>query len=273
MSVEKTVFGTLSDGREAALYTLKNAAGMTLVVTPYGCRIIQLLVPDKDGNLGDVVLGHRTLEEYFGANYQGTFVGRYANRIGGAEFTLNGKTYTLAKNDGNNTLHGGPGGYHQVLWDAQAQDGEEPSITFTHTSPDGDEGYPGTLQMTVTYTLKKDNTLALRYDAVCDQETPFNPTNHSFFNLSGDPQKDVLGTYLTINSKASTAVSDDLIPTGEIVSLWAAPWISPPPRSWATTCSPRTTSSSSTAALTTTSAWRARASANMPRPTSPKAAA
>ena len=209
MSVEKTVFGTLSDGREAALYTLKNAAGMTLVVTPYGCRIIQLLVPDKDGNLGDVVLGHRTLEEYFGANYQGTFVGRYANRIGGAEFTLNGKTYTLAKNDGNNTLHGGPGGYHQVLWDAQAQDGDEPSITFTHTSPDGDEGYPGTLQMTVTYTLKKDNTLALRYDAVCDQETPFNPTNHSFFNLSGDPQKDVLGTYLTINSKASTAVSDD----------------------------------------------------------------
>lgn len=113
MSVEKTVFGTLSDGREAALYTLKNAAGMTLVVTPYGCRIIQLLVPDKDGKLGDVVLGHRTLEEYFGANYQGTFVGRYANRIGGAEFTLNGKTYTLAKNDGNNTLHGGPGGYHQ----------------------------------------------------------------------------------------------------------------------------------------------------------------
>ena len=223
MSVEKTVFGTLSDGREAALYTLKNAAGMTLVVTPYGCRIIQLLVPDKDGNLGDVVLGHRTLEEYFGANYQGTFVGRYANRIGGAEFTLNGKTYTLAKNDGNNTLHGGPGGYHQVLWDAQAQDGEEPSITFTHTSPDGDEGYPGTLQMTVTYTLKKDNTLALRYDAVCDQETPFNPTNHSFFNLSGDPQKDVLGTYLTINSKASTAVSDDLIPTGEIVSIVGGP--------------------------------------------------
>ena len=209
MSVEKTVFGTLSDGREAALYTLKNAAGMTLVVTPYGCRIIQLLVPDKDGNLGDVVLGHRTLEEYFGANYQGTFVGRYANRIGGAEFTLNGKTYTLAKNDGNNTLHGGPGGYHQVLWDAQAQDGEEPSITFTHTSPDGDEGYPGTLQMTVTYTLKKDNTLALRYDAVCDQETPFNPTNHSFFNLSGDPQKDVLGTYLVKLSAKHLSVEDN----------------------------------------------------------------
>lgn len=223
MSVEKTIFGALPDGREAALYTLKNAGGMTLVTTPYGCRIIQLLVPDKQGSLGDVVLGHRTLEEYFGSNYQGTFVGRYANRIGGASFELNGKTYTLAKNDGNNTLHGGPGGYHQVLWTAETQDGEEPSITFTHESPDGDEGYPGNLKLKVTYTLKKDNTLSLRYDAVCDQETPFNPTNHSFFNLSGDPQKDVLGTYLTINAKESTAVSDDLIPTGEIVSVLGGP--------------------------------------------------
>ena len=118
--------------------------------------------------LGRCGLGHRTLEEYFGSNYQGTFVGRYANRIGGASFELNGKTYTLAKNDGNNTLHGGPGGYHQVLWTAETQDGEEPSIIFTHESPDGDEGYPGNLKLKVTYTLKKDNTLALRYDAVCD---------------------------------------------------------------------------------------------------------
>lgn len=223
MSVEKSAFGTLPDGREAALYTLKNAAGMTLVVTPYGCRIIQLLVPDKNGKLEDVVLGHRSLEEYYGANFQGTFVGRYANRIGGAEFTLNGKTYTLAKNDGANTLHGGPGGYHQVLWGAETQDGEEPSIVFTHESPDGDEGYPGNLKIKVTYTLKKDNTLSMQYDAVCDQETPFNPTNHSFFNLSGDPQKDVLGTYLTINATKSTKVSDDLIPDGDFVSVAGGP--------------------------------------------------
>ena len=159
----------------------------------------------------------------------------------------------LAKNDGNNTLHGGPGGYHQVLWDAQAQDGEEPSITFTHTSPDGDEGYPGTLQMTVTYTLKKDNTLALRNDAVCDQETPFNPTNHSFFNLSGDPQKDVLGTTSPSIPRLPPLCPMTSSPPARLSPLWAAPWISPPPRSWATTCSPRTTSSSSTAALTTTS--------------------
>ena len=106
MSVEKTIFGALPDGREAALYTLKNAGGMTLVTTPYGCRIIQLLVPDKQGSLGDVVLGHRTLEEYFGSNYQGTFVGRYANRIGGASFELNGKTYTVTGVDdmGNRQL-------------------------------------------------------------------------------------------------------------------------------------------------------------------------
>lgn len=223
MSVEKSVFGNLPDGREVALYTLKNANGMTLVTTPYGCRIVQLLVPDKEGKLGDVVLGHRTLEEYYGANYQGTYVGRYANRIGGAEFTLNGKTYTLSKNDGANTLHGGPGGYHQVLWDAQTEDGEEPSIVYTHESPDGDEGYPGNLKIKVTYTLKKDNTLALQYDAVCDQETPYNPTNHSFFNLTGDPQKEVFGTYLTLNAKKSTTVSDDLIPDGGFVSVVGGP--------------------------------------------------
>ncbi len=223
MSVEKSVFGTLPDGREVALYTLVNAHGMTLVTTPYGCRIVELLVPDKLGRLGDVVLGHRTLEEYFGANYQGTFVGRYANRIGGAQFTLGGKTYTLAKNDGNNSLHGGPGGYHQVLWDAQVADEAEPSITYTYESPDGDEGYPGNLKMKVTYTLKQDNTLAIQYDAESDQETPFNPTNHSFFNLTGDPQKDVLGTYLTINAKETTPVSQDLIPDGTIASVVGGP--------------------------------------------------
>lgn len=224
MSVEKSVFGILPDGREVPLYTLKNGNGMTLVTTPYGCRIVQLWVPDKNGKLGDVVLGHRTLEEYYGANYQGTVVGRYANRIGGAEFTLHGKTYPLAKNDGANTLHGGPGGYHQVLWNAEVQDGEEPSITFTHESPDGDEGYPGNLKIKVVYTLKKDNTLSLEYHGVCDQETPFNPTNHTFFNLSGDPQKDVLGTYLTLNAKEITTASDDLIPDGGFVPVAGGPF-------------------------------------------------
>lgn len=223
MSIETTAFGKLPNGREAKLYTLKNANGMTLAVTDYGCRIVKLLTRDRNGGFGDVVLGHRTLEEYFGSNYQGTFVGRYANRIGGAEFSLNGRTYRLSKNDGRNTLHGGPGGYHQVLWTAETKDGAEPSVVFTHTSPDGDEGYPGTLDITVTYTLTQEDELVLRYDAVSDQETPFNPTNHSFFNLSGDPQKDVLGTYLTVCAQEVTAVSDDLIPDGRLLPVAGTP--------------------------------------------------
>ncbi len=224
MNIKLTEFGKLADGRTAHLCTLESDSGMTLVVTNYGCRIIKLLTKDKNGNLGDVVLGHRTLEEYFGSNYQGSFVGRYANRIGNAEFTLNGKTYQLSKNDGRNTLHGGPGGYHQVLWDMKtSQEGGEPSVTFTHISPDGDEGYPGELKLTVTYTLKKDNSLELRYDAVSDAETPFNPTNHSFFNLSGDPQKDVLDTELTINAAKVTNVSDDLIPNGTYQDVAGGP--------------------------------------------------
>lgn len=218
-----TGFGRLPDGREAQLCTLENDE-MTLVATNYGCRIVKLLVKDKNGVPGDVVLGHRTLEEYFGANYQGTFVGRYANRIGGAKFTLGGKTYQLSQNDGNNTLHGGPGGYHQALWSIRAAvaDGE-PSVTFTHVSPDGDEGYPGEVKLTVTYTLKPDGALELRYDAVSDQETPFNPTNHSFFNLTGDPQKEVLDTVLTINAKKVTHVSDDLIPDGTFAEVSGGP--------------------------------------------------
>ncbi len=223
MAVNTSVFGKLPDGREAKLCTLETGS-MTLVVTNYGCRIVKLLTQDKQGKMGDVVLGHRTLEEYFGANFQGTFVGRYANRIGNAQFTLNGKTYQLSKNDGRNTLHGGPGGYHQVLWEMEAsENGGEPSVTFTHESPDGDEGYPGALKMTVTYTLKKDNSLELKYDAVSDQETPFNPTNHSFFNLSGDPQKDILGTVLTIYAGRTTNVSDDLIPDGTFHQVAGGP--------------------------------------------------
>lgn len=220
--VKTSVFGSLPDGREAGLYTLETPT-MSLTVTNYGCRVLSLMTPDRGGSMGDVVLGHRTLEEYFGANFQGTMVGRYANRIGGAQFTLGGKAYQLAKNDGENTLHGGPGGYHQALWDAKVQDGEEPSIVFTHVSPDGDEGYPGTLKLTVTYTLTKENGLELKYEGISDQETPFNPTNHSFFNLSGDPQKEVLDTVLTLNAHKVTSVSDDLIPDGGFIDVKGGP--------------------------------------------------
>lgn len=224
MSAEIRNFGTLPDGREAMLYTLKSASGMTAEITNYGCRIVRLLTPDRTGTPGDVVLGHRTLPEYFGSNFQGAFVGRYANRIGGAEFTLNGKTYPLSKNDGKNTLHGGPLGYHQVLWKLEELcEGDEPSITFSHTSQDGDEGYPGNLELTVRYTLTADQQLQMEYGALSDKETPFNPTNHSFFNLSGDPQKEVLSTMLQISAGHVTEVTDDLIPTGKLLPVSGTP--------------------------------------------------
>lgn len=224
MSIVKAVFGTAPCGKAVDLYTMKNAIGTELQVLTYGLRIHKLLVHDKNGNLGDVVLGYDKLEKYFGADFQGCFVGRYANRIGKAQFTLNGKTYQLSKNDGNNTLHGGPGGYHQVVWDVESvQDGDEPSITFAHVSPDGDENYPGTLKMKITYSLSAQNEVKLCYEAVCDAETPFNPTNHSFFNLSGDHSKTVYDTEMKINASAITAVDDELIPTGEIVPVAGTP--------------------------------------------------
>ena len=129
MSLTCSVFGTLPNGAEVSAYTLKNAAGTALTVTPYGCRILRLLTPDRDGRFGDVVLGHATLEEYLGPNFQGTFVGRYANRIGGASLTIDGVTYALDKNDGENTLHGGRGGCHQVLFDVKETRPPSPSRT------------------------------------------------------------------------------------------------------------------------------------------------
>ena len=221
--IEKASFGRLAGGEEAHLYTLTNARGMTLVTTDYGCRIVRLLVPDREGKLGDVVLGHRTLEEYLGANYQGTFVGRYANRIGGAKFSLDGHTYELTRNDGENTLHGGPTGFHQKLYAARLENGEEPSITSTGESPDMEEGYPGHLQIQVKYTLTQDNELVIDYRAETDQETVFNPTNHAFFNLTGDPQREVLDTVLQIHADRVTRVGGDLIPDGTFQDVEGTP--------------------------------------------------
>lgn len=224
MTVTKKLFGTLPDGREVPVYTLRNKEGMTLEVIPFGCRIVRLFTKDKNGELGNIVLGHRTLEEYSGNDYHGAFVGRYANRIGGAKFALDGISYALAKNDGENTLHGGPGGYHQVLWNvAEIGEGDEPFISFAHTSPDGDEGYPGALKMTVRYQLTSQNGLVLAYTGETDKNTVFNPTNHAFFNLSGNAQTDILGTYLQIQASMTTAVRDDLIPTGKLVEVAGTP--------------------------------------------------
>lgn len=217
--VEVEKFGCLPDGREVHAYTLTNGT-LTLKVTDYGCRVLSLLAPSRDGRLGDVVLGHRTLEEYFGANYQGATIGRWGNRIGGARFQLNGQEYTLNKNDGDNSLHGGPGGFHQARWQARCEDSK---ITFSRESPDGEEGFPGTMKLEVVYQLTKDNELKITYHASSDKTTVYNPTNHSFFNLSGDHSRDVLGTMLTINAQRVTAVTDALIPTGELLPVAGGP--------------------------------------------------
>lgn len=220
MSIDKRQFGILPSGEKVDLYTLKNVHGMELRVLTYGLRIQALLAADKNGVFGDVVLGYDTLENYLGADYQGCIVGRYANRIAGGKFEIDGTVYQLAQNDGVNSLHGGPGGYHQVLWDVEAvADGESPSIQFSHTSPDGDENYPGTLDIKVTYTLTAQDEVQLSYEAVSDKATPFNPTNHSFFNLSGDHGKTVCDTVLKINAAHVTAIHDDLIPTGELLPV------------------------------------------------------
>ena len=223
MAVEIKQFGTLPDGRAVHAYTLRNQGGMELTVADYGCRILHLMVKDRDGRPGDVILGHNTLAEYFGANFQGAAIGRYGNRIDGAAFALEGRDYSLAKNDGENSLHGGPGGFHQALWQAKPEEDGEPAVRFTLESPDGEEGFPGNIQVEIAYALTEDNALRITYRARTDRLTPFNPTNHSFFNLSGDPQKDVLGTYLTINAQRVTAVRDDLIPTGELLPVAGGP--------------------------------------------------
>lgn len=222
MGVKVERFGTLPDGREVRSYTLCTGS-MTAVFTDYGCRVLRLLAPDREGRPGDVVLGHRTLEEYFGADYHGAAIGRWGNRIGGARFQLDGQTYTLNKNDGENSLHGGPGGFHQALWAAEYEDGEEPEIRFTLESPDGEEGFPGALRASIAYRLTAQNALKITYQAKATRRTPYNPTNHSFFNLSGDPSKTVLDTSLTINAQQSTAVTDALIPTGELLPVAESP--------------------------------------------------
>lgn len=220
MSITKSIFGATPCGKEVEEYTLTNKNGMTLQVITYGIRVHKLLTKDKDGNLADVVLGYDKLEDYFGGDYQGTFVGRYANRIAGAKFTVNGVTYNLDKNDGENSLHGGTKGYHQVVWGVvDVKDCEEPSITFTHTSPDGDENYPGTLTITAKYTLTNNDEFKTEYTAISDKDTPFNPTNHSFFNLSGDHSKEIFDVELKINATQFTPVSDILIPTGELAPV------------------------------------------------------
>lgn len=222
--ITKSNFGKLPDGTAVELYTLSNSGGITCKIITYGGIITELHVPDKNGRAGNIVLGFDNLEQYLaGHPYFGAIIGRFGNRIAKGRFTLEGKTHSLAINNGPNHLHGGLKGFDKVIWKATpSETADSASLKLTYTSADGEEGYPGKLDITVTYTLTDKNELRIDYQAVTDKATPVNLTNHSYFNLAGSG--DVLGHELTLTAKSITATDDTLIPTGEIKSVKGTPF-------------------------------------------------
>lgn len=219
-------FGTLPDGTAVELFTLRNASGMEVKVTNYGGIITELKVPDRDGKIDDITLGYDNLDGYLKSSpYFGALIGRYGNRIGKAQFKLDGNTYKLPANDGPNTLHGGTTGFDKVVWQAEPFEREgERGIVFTYTSPDGDQGFPGTLNAKVTYTLTDNNELTFDYEATTDKPTVVNLTQHAYFNLAGDGSGDILGHELMINADRYTPVDAQLIPTGELAKVEGTPF-------------------------------------------------
>ncbi|MBA9077249.1 aldose epimerase family protein [Rufibacter quisquiliarum] len=228
MHIKRETFGKTKDGIEVQLYTLQNEKGMQVSVTNYGAIVTSVLAPDKDGKLEDVVLGFPSLDGYTNEAYQkshpyfGAVVGRYGNRIAKGKFALNGKEYSLATNNAPNHLHGGNIGFDQVVWGVEELP-EQNGVQFTYLSPDGEEGYPGTLLVSVTYSLTEENELVLTYKATTDQATPVNLTHHSYFNLTGEAE-DILGHGLTLNADQYTVVNDTLIPTGELRNVTGTPF-------------------------------------------------
>jgi aldose 1-epimerase len=225
-TVTREPFGHLSDGTEVDAFTFTNGNGVVVRAITYGGIITSLRVPDSSGRLDDVVLGYDNLAGYVENNpYFGAIIGRYGNRIAGGRFTLDGKTYTLATNNGPNHLHGGVKGFDKVVWDAEPfENGDSVGVVFSYTSPDGEEGYPGNLDVRVTYTLTADDELVFDYYAVTDEPTPVNLTQHSYFNLAGDGSGDILDHQLMINADYFTPVDSTLIPTGEIEPVAGTPF-------------------------------------------------
>lgn len=209
----KEKFGVLPSGEEASLYTI-SCGFLTAVVTDYGATLVKLMVPDKNGVPADVVLGYDHVDGYrTGSAYLGATVGRNANRIGGAAFELNGRTITLSKNDNGNNLHSGPDGYSYRMWKVLSH--TDSSISFTLISPNGDQGFPGEARIRVTYTLQADG-LEIVYDASCNQDTVFNMTNHTYFNLAGhDHPKAAMDQILTLPGRYFNPDDAENIPTGE----------------------------------------------------------
>jgi aldose 1-epimerase len=221
--VQKAGFGK-ADGREISLYTLKNTHGMEVAITNYGATIVSIKVPDKKGQIEDVTLGYHGVDGYVtDKSYFGVTAGRYANRIAHGSFTLDGQKYQVPKNDGDNALHGGKIGFNKRIWEAMDVPGKN-AIQMTYASPDGEQGFPGKLKVMVTFTLNDQNELRIDYLATTDKATVLNLTNHSYFNLAGQGNGDILGTKLTIHASRMTPVDSTLIPTGELKPVKGTPF-------------------------------------------------
>lgn len=218
--IQKTEWG-FANGYKTYLITLQNKNGMSVSLTNYGAAIVNLCVLNKNKTFTDVMLGYDNIEGYIsGSSAQGAVIGRYANRISGARFTLNGKEYNLYKNNGDNCLHGGSVSYGKRIWGVYSiSDGDSPCVAFSYISPDGEENFPAEVRIIVRYTLTSQNSLKLEYSAVSDDDTVVNLTNHAYFNLGGYNSKDILNTHLQIFAENYTPFNDAQIPTGEIASV------------------------------------------------------
>ncbi len=229
--VAKEPFGTTPDGENVDLHTLRNGCGLEVKIITYGGIVQSIDVPDRHRNAANVTLGFPTLADYVannaaasGSTYFGAIIGRYANRIGGACFTLDGVHHDLPANDGPNTLHGGPGGFHTRVWDATELSGPDgPGVMLTYTSPDNEQGFPGTLKVEVTYTVTPYNALRMDYRATPDRPTVVNLTNHAYFNLSGEGSGSIYDEVLEIDASRYTPVDGNLIPTGDFVPVLGTP--------------------------------------------------
>ena len=225
-TITKADFGKTSEGQAVEIYTLHNSKGAEARIMTYGGIVQSLSMPDKNGKFADVVLGFDNLQGYIDKTpYFGALIGRYGNRIGGAKFTLEGNPYTLATNNGPNSLHGGLKGFDKVVWTAKSSVGiRGPQLVLAYFSKDGEEGFPGNLEVTAIYTLTEDNELKLEFAATTDRPTVVNLTHHSYFNLAGQGNGDILGHIVYINSDKTTPVDSGLITTGEFKSVDGTPF-------------------------------------------------
>lgn len=218
VNISSEYFGTTSDGQDIKLFTMTNQNKMTIRVISYGAIVKDILVPDRDGNIADVNLGFDNIEDYEQRNdpYCGAVCGRVTNRIAGAKFTLDGKEYNLAQNDGTNHLHGGVKGFNKVVWNGSINGSK---VELTYTSPDGEENYPGEVSVKLTYELTNDNSLILDYTATTNKATPINLTNHCYFNLNGQGSPNIDDHVLTIHADSYTVQDKAFIPSGEIAKV------------------------------------------------------